>query len=637
MSLLYLIPGFTVAGLGVVLAIWALLWGRSRGRRRCPRCWYDLSATRGLRCSECGYVARNEKRLFQTKRRWRWALLGLLVLACGSSAAVTPKVKRDGWLSLVPTTALIFASPPAGEDGNHPVSEELARRNAVANLWPWQWKLVMERAHVVKTPKRWPAGTPLTACIVLPAWAPHVRLALRYEHGHSLQFTTPSFFCGNTTAEERTSYHYRTIGTPPRAGEPVRLKASILISESPSTANTTAWEGAFTLPVKIVHKADEAFEPVQDLELTRLVQEATTIRIVQWEWEPSEEKQNGLVILLDRPPDDPLEDIGVGYVVELLRDGATVGKWRMPLRLSEPAAYEPIDLPAEAWMNHAELTHWSLRVTGLSELAVCDWKRQRVWAGQFTLPLTEVLDRSGQQPFWQLGGSLYLAFHFLFEPEAVEPAEKDAQWRAQLPDENLVHQTPVARPSAPPDSDDATSLPARYDVSSATSEEALMTPAEPVAAVDYSFLQGEWTNENRNTRSYPRMRITIRDGNVVVGLWGKTHPTNTFLGDTPAHLSERNPYIFSMTRNKSFAERTFTLAVLEDGRIRLQANTHFTDRSGRPDYDTECIFARTQSHVDSPIPDSSANPGELVWDIGSNRLGRGAATVPDALPACAPK
>ena len=54
----------------VYVAWWALFKDRSRGRRRCPRCWHDLDYTPGMTCGECGFVARNEDDLATTRRRW---------------------------------------------------------------------------------------------------------------------------------------------------------------------------------------------------------------------------------------------------------------------------------------------------------------------------------------------------------------------------------------------------------------------------------------------------------------------------------------------------------------------------------------------------------------------------------------
>ena len=91
-------PFFLVAALltlgGLVAAAWAIFADRSRGRRRCPRCWYDMSRTEGRRCPECGREARREKRLFRTRRRWKVVFAAGLVLMLALLLGVHAKVRR---------------------------------------------------------------------------------------------------------------------------------------------------------------------------------------------------------------------------------------------------------------------------------------------------------------------------------------------------------------------------------------------------------------------------------------------------------------------------------------------------------------------------------------------------------------
>lgn len=103
--------GAAIGLAGIALATWALFADRSRGRRRCPKCWYDLSKTEGLRCSECGHRANREAKLFKTRRRWKWVAVSLAFLLTASASSVQPKVNRTGWISLVPT-ALLFVGVP---------------------------------------------------------------------------------------------------------------------------------------------------------------------------------------------------------------------------------------------------------------------------------------------------------------------------------------------------------------------------------------------------------------------------------------------------------------------------------------------------------------------------------------------
>ena len=43
-----------LAVLSMAIVSLALFRDRSRGRRRCPGCWYDISATSGMTFPECG-------------------------------------------------------------------------------------------------------------------------------------------------------------------------------------------------------------------------------------------------------------------------------------------------------------------------------------------------------------------------------------------------------------------------------------------------------------------------------------------------------------------------------------------------------------------------------------------------------
>src|SRR5262245_46988698 len=99
-------------GLGVaavVVLLWSLFWDRSRGRRRCPRCWYDMSGVPGLKCPECGRHARAERSLFKTRRRWRVACLIVPLLVGSWLLRCAPRIGRDGWKGAIPTTLLVVA------------------------------------------------------------------------------------------------------------------------------------------------------------------------------------------------------------------------------------------------------------------------------------------------------------------------------------------------------------------------------------------------------------------------------------------------------------------------------------------------------------------------------------------------
>src|ERR1043165_8220491 len=123
----------SIALAGAVLLGWALFRDRSRGRRRCPKCWYDMSGlaespTGGWVCPECGPAIARERRMRKTRRRWRGALTGLALGALGIGAPAREQVLRDGWLSFVPTRVLYELAFTKEFESNDAIGHELLYR-----------------------------------------------------------------------------------------------------------------------------------------------------------------------------------------------------------------------------------------------------------------------------------------------------------------------------------------------------------------------------------------------------------------------------------------------------------------------------------------------------------------------------
>jgi hypothetical protein len=90
----YLLGVALIPGVGLLL-LYRGIWGdRSKGRTRCPKCWYDMRGTvPRLECPECGHDARQERRLHKHHRRWRRVTIGaLLVLVSAYPLAIV-----GGW------------------------------------------------------------------------------------------------------------------------------------------------------------------------------------------------------------------------------------------------------------------------------------------------------------------------------------------------------------------------------------------------------------------------------------------------------------------------------------------------------------------------------------------------------------
>ncbi len=133
---------------GLVLLIVALVGDRSRGRRRCPSCWYSMSGTPGLVCPECGRDARSERRLLRTRRRWRLGALAILILLGSGGGYAYHIAARDGAWALVPFTVGMHMLPwyekvPLG------LSESLRGRLQEGPIREWQRRHLYGRAGVI--------------------------------------------------------------------------------------------------------------------------------------------------------------------------------------------------------------------------------------------------------------------------------------------------------------------------------------------------------------------------------------------------------------------------------------------------------------------------------------------------------
>lgn len=107
--------GWALVAIGMCVLAWALLGDRSKGRKRCPRCWYDMQGTPatagGHLCPECGHLARNGKQLLRTRRSRRVIACAMAFLVAGYLAFAIPQVMISGRTGWVPTTALVLALP----------------------------------------------------------------------------------------------------------------------------------------------------------------------------------------------------------------------------------------------------------------------------------------------------------------------------------------------------------------------------------------------------------------------------------------------------------------------------------------------------------------------------------------------
>lgn len=127
-----------------------------------------MSVADSLRCPECGKDAKRATDLLKTRRRWKRVWVCMLVFVAAGLLGIQPKVQQDGWLSVVPNTALILC---LRLEDNRAFFAELDRRTQVdvgelypdsatyfsfmvtvpASLYQWQWRLVGDTCVALET------------------------------------------------------------------------------------------------------------------------------------------------------------------------------------------------------------------------------------------------------------------------------------------------------------------------------------------------------------------------------------------------------------------------------------------------------------------------------------------------------
>ncbi len=176
----YTLAGLVLAASGVVVLLWAVWWDRSRGRRRCPRCWYEMAGVPGLKCPECGREAKSEKRLHRTRRRWRWAVLACLAVIGGWVVTAVPDL-RTGWPAAVPSWVLANIArtdgtgmwSPAGMAGMVVVGRGTQRVRGMDTRRPEPWTgMDGGRMH------GWAGRRFLRRCMTEAGWTPELSVWL---------------------------------------------------------------------------------------------------------------------------------------------------------------------------------------------------------------------------------------------------------------------------------------------------------------------------------------------------------------------------------------------------------------------------------------------------------------------------
>lgn len=402
--------GWVLLPSAAVVVLLAFLRDRSRGRQRCPKCWYDMkglaTADGSCVCPECGKTTTRQADLHRTRRHWTLAIAGAVLALLGFTSMSVPGWDR-GWVGIVPSTALVFLAPPqapspgafgagmsltavntaggivirpsitigAGLAASEKMTDEVWRR-LDKDMWGWQKRIFARRMlaasklrleDLVQLPDRWVRGE------MMP-----VRIEPRAIRGLDVQ-------ASDQWGSIYTSSNQRL---PTTGGTSATIELTISLT---SSSGTTILSSHRNVPVGLADSWDTLLQPVSDAASNLAAQTALSPRIILVDDKPT-------VLVRDRGNNPEWNAVGFAmeYSIQVQIGEEVIGRGNSRSEWGKTVwkDWDELDITWSPGAQERLRTQVaSIKVTGTGVSDPMDYirnpfnKKAAYWMGEFTMPL----------------------------------------------------------------------------------------------------------------------------------------------------------------------------------------------------------------------------------------------------------
>lgn len=410
------VTGWTLATIGLALLAWAIFWDRSRGRKRCPKCWYDMSGaaiTDAARipesqslghpgkavpahmpcvCPECGRQITRTGQLFRTRRRLGYAAVACLFVCIGFQTSRIGTAGRQGAVGYVPTLVLIACVSDFWDESS-PLAQALVARLQSNNVFPWDKPIAawaelrrsqFDWSEAIAYRKKWPVGESMRVELVRPkgAWSIFCSrvVSLKWLDGEAAEASAncnpPQIHAFVVSSPQ----DWIDLPPPKLGSNELRFEASVQDQYGGRSS------GMITINVEGVSSIDEAITPASDTGIADEIRGSLIWSTYVWQ---------GTAGLWVGPRENWIparRDLAYALTGELLRANTraatdrTSNFWMSPLNfcvLPDTSAAKPAE-------NPIDLDDLVVRVSGSPQLALRQIRYSHYWNGVIEVPLSSL-------------------------------------------------------------------------------------------------------------------------------------------------------------------------------------------------------------------------------------------------------